>query len=262
MKAYFCGLPSALPPATCSPFTRRLLCGLLAILASGCGGSLSRTTIADAPPPPPAAEPVEPARDPGPPDSVPPPPPESGPAAGPDPLLQARGYPAAVRIGALVADVRPEPAGLEIEVGDSLLVGEDVQFVAYNADGIRMSGVRILTTIDSRFAAMEEGFIHGIAEGEAEVRMAIQAPPASGSGPSEIRTFTARLRVVGPPVATVEIDDPGVRFLAGSVVQLHARALGGDGSPRQMVGVEWSSDRRRLASVDSRGFVHALLPGR
>lgn len=261
MKADFRSRPPASPRADRFPLSRRLVFGLLALLASGCGGSLSRTTIASTPPPPPAAEPAEPAQTEEPPDSTPPPPPEDEPATAPDPLLQARGYPAAVRIGALVADIRPEPADLELAVGDSLAVGEDVEFVAYNAEGIRVSGVRILTNIDSRFAALEEGFIHGIAEGDAEVRLAIQAPPASGSGPPEIRTFAAQLRVVGPPVASVEIDEPGVRFLAGSVVRLHARALAEDGSLRERVGVEWSSDRRRLATVDSRGFVHALAPG-
>ena len=252
---------------------------LVAVLASGCGGGGSRTIAVSAPAsaPPPAADTPQPAGEAEPPDSVrqptaepvqpePPdstarPPADPGAAADPDPLLQARGYPAAVRIGALVSVVRPEPANVEVVVGDSLAVGEDVEFVAFDASGDRVAGVRILASIESRFAVMEEGFIRGIAEGDAEVRMAIQAPPATGTGPPEIRTFTARLSVVGPPVATVAIDDPGVRFFAGSAVQLHARPLAADGSLRRRVDIEWASDRPRLATVDSRGFVRAILPG-
>ena len=59
----------------------------------------------------------------------------------------------------------------------------------------------------------------------------------------------------------VEIVDPGVRFLTGALVQLEARALTQDGSVRQRVEVMWTSDRRRLATVDERGFVAALRPG-
>ena len=120
-----------------------------------------------------------------------------------------------MRIGARVADVRPDPAVVEVQVGDSLAVGEDVKIVAYDANGEPVSGVRILTSLDSRLAVIEEGFLRGVAEGEAELRMAIRAPPASGTGPPEVRTFSAPVRVVGRPVATVEIDDPGRALLRG-----------------------------------------------
>ena len=235
---------------------------LFALLISGCGGGTSRATVVGTPPPPPpAAETPETDRDNQPPDSTPAAPADPEPVGDPDPLLQARGYPAAVRIGALVQDVRPEPAQVEVQVGDSLALGEDVEFVAYDANGERVPGVRILSRIESRFAVLEEGFIRGVAEGEAEVRMAIQVPPASGTGPAEIRTFTASLSVVGPPVVTIEIEDPGVRFLTGSFVQLTARALAADGNVRQSVEIEWASDRRQVATIDSRGFVQAIAPG-
>ena len=170
-------------------------------------------------------------------------------------------YAPAVRIGSRVADVRAEPGEIVVEVGDSLTMDEDFSVVAYDADGDPLRGVRILTTIDSRFAVLGEGFLKGVAEGDAELRMAIRVPPASGTGPPEIRSFTAPLRVVGPPVVAVEIEDPGVRFLAGSVVQLHARAMADDGSVRESVEVTWTSNRRRLATIDAHGFVRAMLPG-
>ena len=237
---------------------------VLALFATGCGGGTSTATVSTASPPtplpstetepPPAAQREEP--DPPPATAA-----DTGAAAAPDLALQGRGYSAAVQIGTRVADVRPEPATVVVEVGDSLALGEDVEIVAYDADGVPVQGVRILSNIDSRFAFMDGGYLRGVAEGEAELRMAIRVPPAGGTGPPEIRTFTARVSVVGPPVATVEIDEPGVRFFAGSVVQLHARALAGDGSLRRTVEVEWASDRRRLATIDEQGFVRAILPG-
>ena len=243
--------------------TRPTIPAFLALLAAACGGGTSTATVTTAAPPtpPPTTETAPPAEQPQTPVVQPAPPADSASAAIPDPALDARGYPAAVRIGARVADVRPEPAEVVVQVGDSLAMGDEVSVVAYDASGVPVAGVRILTSLDSRVAVLEEGFLRGVAEGDAVLRMAIRAPPASGTGPPEIRTFTAPVRVVGPPVAMVEIDDPRVRFLAGSVVQLRARALAADGSERRRVDVEWESDRSRLATVDGRGFVQALLPG-
>ena len=233
------------------------------VLVAACGGGVSTATVSTAAPPtpPPAAETGPPEEEADRPAPQPAQPVDSAAAAVPDPTVAGRGYSAVVRIGALVADVRPEPAEVVLEVGDSLALGEDVRIVAYDADGDPVPGVRILSAIDSRAAVLEGGFIRGVAEGEAELRMAFQAPPPSGTGAPVVRTFTAPVRVTGPPVATVEIDDPGVRFLAGSVVRLSARALAADGSPRRRVEIEWASDRARLAAVDRQGFVHALLPG-
>ncbi len=235
---------------------------LLVLLVTACGGSTSRATISTAAPPtpPPARDSTPPPGQPATPVARPTPPADTA-SAVPDPALAARGYTAAVRIGARVADVRPDPGMVEVQVGDSLALGEDVRIVAYDADGEPVAGVRVLTTLDSRLAVLEDGFLRGVAEGVAELRMAIRAPPASGTGPPEVRTFTAPVRVVGLPVATVEIEDPAVRFLAGSVVRLNARAFAADGSERRSVEAEWTSNRSRLATVDPRGFVHALLPG-
>ena len=170
-------------------------------------------------------------------------------------------YPPAVRIGALVDHVRSEPDEIVVEVGDSLAMGEDVSVVAYDADGSPVRGVRILTNIDDRAALLEGGFVKGIAEGEATLRMSFQAPPTSGRGPPEVRTFSASVRVVGLPVATLEIVDPGVRFLAGSSVPLTAVARAEDGSERASAEIAWSSNRRRLATVDERGNVQGVRPG-
>ena len=59
----------------------------------------------------------------------------------------------------------------------------------------------------------------------------------------------------------VEIVDPGVRFFTGGLVPLEARALTGDGGVRRHVEVVWTSNRRRQATVDERGFVTLLRPG-
>ena len=228
------------------------------LLVAGCGaGGASRVSVDPSRPPPPP--------------ETPPPARETAPetkavdsAAVQTPVAAAPtapGYPAAILIGARVATVRTEPAGIVVEVGDSLALGEDVEMVAYDADGIAVEGIRILPSLDSRFAALQGGYIKGIAEGKAELRMAIQTPPSSGTGPPEIRTFNAPLEVVGPPVAVVEIVDPGVRVLAGALLRLEARALTAEGGVRQSVDVTWKSDRRRLATVDERGFLRALLPG-
>jgi len=155
-------------------------------------------------------------------------------AADPPDLAASPGllnYSPAVRIGARVDDVRAEPGEIVVEVGDSLEMGEDFDVVAYDHDGDPLRGVRILSTIDSRFAVLEEGHIKGVAEGDTELRMAIRVPPASGTGAPEIRNFSAPLRVVGPPVVSLEIEDPGVRFFTGTVVQVTGgeRAGTGDG---------------------------------
>ena len=227
-----------------------------ALLATGCGaGGTSRATIGSSPPPPEpeTAAPPEVAE----PEATPP----EAVASSLEPAPAAREYPAAVRIGARVAEVRAEPAPIRVQTGDSLSMDEDVEMTAYDAAGAPVRGVRILAAIESRHAVLENGHVKGVSEGEAELRMAIRVPPANGTGPPEIRTFASPVVVVGPPVATLEVEDPGVRILAGTVVQLQARAFAEDGSPRSSANVEWSSNRRRLATVDERGFVRAIRPG-
>ncbi len=254
----------------------RFAAGVLAasMLAMGCGaGGASRVTVDSVPPPPPADStptvseqppPEDPVEEPvAEPEGV-----EPGAAAAeteelPD-LAATPGllnYSPAVRIGARVDDVRAEPVEIVVEVGDSLEMGEDFDVVAYDHDGNALRGVRILSTIDSRFAVLDEGHIKGLAEGDTELRMAIRVPPASGTGAPEIRNFTAALRVVGPPVVSLEIEDPGVRFFTGSVVQLDARALSEGDRVRESVEIVWTSNRRRLATVDARGFVRGIRPG-
>ncbi len=241
----------------------RAIVGALCVGATlaGCApGGSSRATV-DAPPPAPADDrsdadaPVE--ERPRAPAALEAPPAE----AAPDPAEIAPGYPAAVLVGARVAGVRTEPADLSLMVGDSLAVGEDVEWVAFAADGTPVRGVRVLATVESRFAVLEEGFLRGIAEGPAELRFAIRAPPPSGTGPPVVRSFSAPLEVEGHPVATVEIRRPEARFLVGSVIGLEAVARTEAGDARSRVQVAWSSNRRRLATVDSRGFVRAVRPG-
>ncbi len=247
-----------------------MICGLaVALLTGGCGaGGGSRVALTPAPSPPardstvsaapaPVAAPAAPA------DTA------RGQAASPSgdtlpDLAAAPGgllYSPAVRIGARVATVGTEPAEVVVQVGDSLTIDEDLRFVAYDAAGLPVRGVRILSTVESRVAVLAEGVLKGVAEGAGEIRMAIRAPPGSGTGPPEIRTFTAPLRVVGPPVATVEIVDPGVRMIVGSVLRFEARARAADGTVREAVEVTWSSNRRRLATVDALGFVRGIRPG-
>ena len=234
-----------------------LAAGLLApiLFFAGCAGGASRATVDPSRPPPPSEPP------PATPEVQPEPPPRDSAAEPPEVPALPPGYTPAVQIGARVAEVRAEPSEIVVEVGDSLAMGEDVDMVAYDAAGNPVPGVRILANIDSRFAVYEQGHIKGVAEGEAELRMAIQAPPAGGTGPPEIRTYSALLKVVGHPVVAVEIVDPGVRFFTGGLVPLEARALTADGGVRRRVEVVWTSNRRRLATVDERGFVTPLLPG-
>ena len=258
---------------------RLALAVLASVLAAACApGTPSRATIN--PLPPAAAEPSEeePEADAGPvADTVPVPlsptqaaappaedslPPSVEPAPPPPPPA-AREYSAAVRIGARVAVVRTDPEEVRVQAGDSVSVAldGDVKTVAYDAAGAPVQGVRILTNLESRHAVLEDGHIKGVSEGEAELRMAIRAPPPGGTGPPVVRTFSSPVVVTGPPVATVEIADPGVRLLAGAVLRLQAQALTADGSPRRTVKIDWTSNRRRLATVDERGFLRALRPG-
>ena len=202
------------------------------LLLTACGpGRASRATVDPSRPPPapetpPRASETEPEA-------------EAADSAGADtvgvPAPIAPGYPAAIQIGARVAELRVEPVAIVVEVGDSLALGEDLEMIAYDASGQVVHGIPILPNLDSRFAALEDGYVKGVAEGEAELRMAIRVPPAAGTGPPEIRTFSAPLRVVGPPVVAVEVVDPGVRFLAGAVIRLEARALTAEGG-REGVG--------------------------
>lgn len=244
------------------------LAALASVLAATCApGTPSRATID--PLPPAAAEPSEeaPEEAPAPPDEAAPPAEDSLPPAveppAPPPPPTAREYSAAVRIGARVAVVRTDPEEVRVQVGDSvsLALDGDVKTVAYDAAGAPVRGVRILTNLESRHAVLEDGHIKGVSEGEAELRMAIRAPPPSGTGLPVVRTFSSPVVVTGPPVAAVEIADPGVRLLAGAVLRLQAQALTADGSPRRTVEIEWTSNRRRLATVDERGFLRALRPG-
>ena len=115
-----------------------------------------------------------------------------------------------------VAEVRSDPAEIVVQVGDSLALGEDVRFVAYDSTGQPVRGVVIEPELDSGFAILAGGYIRGLAEGAAELRMSIRAPPAKGTGPPETRTFTAPVKVVGPPLAPDRADHPQARFAVGA----------------------------------------------
>ncbi len=244
------------------------------ILATGCGaGKMDRTEVTGPAPPP------EPERQEAPAPSVEPP--EGAAAAGEQPLEgeaatgeqaapsvepalpqpAAREYPAAIRIGARVAVVRTEPEVVRVLVGDSLAMGDSVKMVAFDEGGDRVAGLRILPRMDSRYAAIEEGYLKGVAEGVAELSMAIRVPPPSGTGPPEIRTFSASVEVVGLPAESIDISAPPERLFTGSVIRLERIVRTADGTVRRRVDVEWTSNRRRLATVDQRGFVTALRPG-
>ena len=231
------------------------------ILATGCGaGKVARTEVTGSVPPP---EPESQAA-PAPPDDATRPVGSSESPSGESVLPQpeARDYPAAVRIGARVAIVRTEPERVRVLVGDSLPLGDSVKMVAFDKRGVRVAGVRILPTMNSRYAAVEGGYVKGMAEGLAELRMAIRVPPPSGTGPPEIRTFTAAVEVAGLPAASIEMSAPSGRVFTGSVVRLEATVRATDGSVRRRVDIEWASNRRRLATVDQRGLLTALRPGK
>ena len=238
------------------------------MLLAGCGsGPSSRAQIDDSrrPPPlpaPPAAvapTPGDPRSDSAPASDSEEATPRGGDDSAPAPP-SAPGYPAAVLIGARVEDVRSDPAEIVVQVGDSVALGEDLLLVAYDARDQPVRGVVVRPALESRFAVLEGGYLRGLAEGTAELRMAILAPPASGTGPPEVRRFSALVAVVGRPVARVEIADPG-RLLVGTVVGLQARAYTAAGDLRTSVAVEWRSSRPDLVTVDERGFARALHSG-
>lgn len=238
------------------------------MLLAGCGsGPSSRAQIDDSrrPPPlpaPPAAvapTPGDPRSDSAPASDSEEATPRGGDDSAPAPP-SAPGYPAAVLIGARVEDVRSDPAEIVVQVGDSVALGEDLLLVAYDARDQPVRGVVVRPALESRFAVLEGGYLRGLAEGTAELRMAILAPPASGTGPPEVRRFSALVAVVGRPVAGVEIADPG-RLLVGTVVGLQARAYTAAGDLRTSVAVEWRSSRPDLVTVDERGFARALHSG-
>ena len=234
------------------------------LLLAGCGAGGASKVAVDPSRPPPAPE-------------TPPPPPEADdkPAAADSAVPEspaappvAPGYPAAVLIGARVAGVRTEPAEIVVEVGDSLAWWARMwRLVAYDAAKARpVPGVRILPNIESRFAALQEGHIMG-RWGRARPNCAwrFRCPPPSGTGPPEKSgPSPRRSTVVGPPVACrLRSSTRACAFYPGALVQLEARALSGGrkrapGSPSRST---WTSDRRRLATVDERGFVTDAASG-
>lgn len=231
---------------------------VLTIMLAGCGSSSQRATVDQAPRPVP--QPTER------PTVTPPPPTDTEqPAAMPVEALdeaapEAREYAAGVRIGARVVDIRTEPGIIRVQVGDSVSM-DSVALVPVDANGRRVSGVRILTNLDSRHAIMGAGFLRGLSEGEAELQLAIRVPPPAGTGAPIIRTFTAPVRVVGKPVATMAVVEPDVLVLAGGVLRLTAEARTADDDVRSGAEVSWDVNNREVARIDQRGFLTALQPG-
>ncbi|MGI9629295.1 MAG: Ig-like domain-containing protein [Longimicrobiales bacterium] len=234
-----------------------VLVAMMFLLACGAAGT-QRATIDSAPPPPPPVEPTTPTVDST--DAAPGVSRTASEVTG-NPTPTAQEYPANVRVGARVVDVRTDPALIEVRVGDSLEVQGGVDLIPVDANGSRVPGVRILSGVDSRHVALTGGYLRGISEGDAEIQLALRAPPANGMGDPVVKTFTAPIRIVGPPVVTVEIAEPAVQVFTGTVLPLEVRALTEQGDVRQRTEVEWESNRRRLATIDRHGFLTALLPG-
>ncbi len=152
---------------------------------------------------------------------------------------------------------REEP--LEVPLGGTVEFRE-LGAVPVDEDGVEVEDVPFfMAPLQGREAAMEDGTIRGLEEGETELVLAVLVPGADGR--PEPRIFSTPLHVVGAPVASMTIEEPALTLYEGTLVPFSATAATSDGSPRSRVEIRWSSRDPDVATVTSTGYVRGHAAG-
>ncbi len=158
-----------------------------------------------------------------------------------------------------VREVRFAQDPIVVETGSSVTM-EELDPTLLDGDGHQVEDVPFfLVPLDGPVAAFRDGAIVGLEEGETELTTAVLAPGADGN--PEPRTFTVNIRVVGPAVAELSIDEPEATVYAGTSIPLDVTALAEDGTERRRVSVEWTSRDADVGTVAPGGHFRAHQPG-
>jgi hypothetical protein len=165
----------------------------------------------------------------------------------------ARAQDAALEAGLRVARLVAEPAEVTFQAGSTARV----EIRALDSAG---DPVDALLRVFGRGVSYEAGTLTARQGGEALLMATVVLPPGATRAPPRLMV---PVHVTWPDVATVEVAtrDDGTLY-AGTSVRFGARAFFANGEEHPDPSFSWSSSDPSLASVDSRGNVSALLPGR
>jgi hypothetical protein len=146
-----------------------------------------------------------------------------------------------------------EPGEITFEAGTSL----PVVITALDADGNPVDAeVRIV----GRGVSYADGAVTALEGGEGTLIASVVLPPNADMEPA---TLLVPVRVTWPRVARIDVRATGPETLyAGTTVRFDARAFFQNGGEHAEAAYDWSTSDPAVATVDRRGNVTALRPGR
>jgi plastocyanin len=154
-----------------------------------------------------------------------------------------------------IARVVVQPAEAAVVANDTIRLTAH----AYDSAGAELTNVRVSWATSGGFfegRVDSTGLVTGGATGTINVGVSVR--PLSGGR----STFAvARVTVLPPPAARVDVTPAVERLFAGQSLPLSAAVFAANGD-RRYDPVAWSSDRPAIVSVSNQGTVTAKAPGR
>lgn len=145
-----------------------------------------------------------------------------------------------------VAELRVEPAELQVRVGETI----PLRVAALDADGNPLQP-RLLTRTSRGIGVSEEGLV-GREVGMHQLVIVVALPPDSEAEPASL---TVPVEVLWPEVERIEVSASRGALYTGTDQRLQATALHPDGSTRPGAEFVWSSSDPQVAQVDDFGHV-------
>lgn len=154
-----------------------------------------------------------------------------------------------------IARVVIQPAEAAVVANDTIRLTA----TAYDSSGAELKNVRVSWATSGGFfegRVDSTGLVTGGATGTINVGVSVR--PLAGGRPT---VAVARVTVLPPPAARIEIEPRLERIYTGQTIPLTATVFAANGD-RRYDQVAWRSDRPAILSVDDNGSLVARAPGR
>ena len=167
--------------------------------------------------------------------------------------------PPELRAGSEVDDIRLTRRPITLGVGEAVSMAE-LEPTPVDASGNPVPAPLMAAPLGGEVATLDtQGMIRGLAEGEAELLLAVMA--AGPTGLAQPRFFSVPIIVLGEPVASIEVLPPELSVYTGTAVPFGVAARTEGGDLRTRVEISWTSRNPDIASVGQNGFVRGHRAG-